>query len=89
MPLRMVSRSDSAENRCGSHESTAMFAITRGPSRKPACAATNSSVPSLISAMMTKAFPTCRPASDQSPATRSSRTAFMVLPSTGRHCHRR
>ena len=31
-----------------------MFAMTRGPSRKPACAATNSSAPSLTSAMMTK-----------------------------------
>ena len=66
-----------------------MFAMTRGPSRKPACAATNSSAPSLTSAMTTKAWPTLTPPSDQPPATRSSSTAFIVLPSTGRACQRR
>ena len=67
MPLRIVSRSDSAEKRCGSHESTAMFAMTRGPSRKPACAATNSSAPSLSSATTTNACPTSTPPSVQPP----------------------
>ena len=31
----MLSVSESAAKRCGSHESTAMFAMTRGPSTKP------------------------------------------------------
>ena len=46
MPLCVVSRSESAAKRCGIQESTAMLAITRGPSTKPACAATTSSTPS-------------------------------------------
>ena len=49
----MLRRSDSAANRCGSHESTAMFAMTRGPSTKPACAAMKSSPASLQRAMRT------------------------------------
>ena len=57
----MVRRSESAAKRCGSHESVAMLAMTRGPSRKPACAATKRSAPSLSSAAMTKPWPTWTP----------------------------
>ena len=45
-PSFVVRRSDSDAKRCGSHESTAMLAMTRGPSMKPVCAATNRSAPS-------------------------------------------
>ena len=87
-PLRIVSRSESAAKRCGSHESVAMLAMTRGPSRKPACAATKSSAPSLKSAAMTNALPDvrCRRCSTP-PATRSKSTAFIVLPSLRLRVH--
>ena len=52
-PFCMLRRSESAAKRCGSHESTAMFAMTRGPSTKPACAAMKSSPASLQSATST------------------------------------
>src|SRR6266516_4521207 len=42
-PYDIVSRSESWLKRCGMYESTAMFAITRGPSMNPACPATTSS----------------------------------------------
>ncbi len=48
-PFCIVSRSESCANRCGSHESVAMLAITRGPSMKPACAATKRSAASATS----------------------------------------
>ena len=52
-PFCMLRRSESAAKRWGSHESTAMLAMTRGPSTKPACAAMKSSPASLQSAMST------------------------------------
>ncbi len=52
-PFCMLRRSESAAKRCGSHESTAMLAMTRGPSTKPVCAATKSSPASLDSATST------------------------------------
>ncbi len=52
-PFCMLRRSESAANRWGSHESTAMFAMTRGPSTKPAWAAMKSSPASLQSARST------------------------------------
>ena len=48
-PFCMLSRSLSAAKRCGSQESTAMLAMTRGPSTKPACAAMKRSAASLKS----------------------------------------
>lgn len=80
-PFCIVSRSESAAKRCGSHESTAMFAITRGPSTKPACAATKSSAPSVTSVTTESPAPTRTPPSVQWPNTRSRSTAFMVIPS--------
>ena len=48
-----------------------MFDMTRGPSMKPVCAATNSSAASATSVSTTNHFP--KP-------TRSTSTAFIVLP---------
>src|SRR5438552_428807 len=64
-PLRIVSRSESAEKRCGRYESVAMLAMTRGPSRKPACAATKRSAPSETSAVITNVGPKGMPANVQ------------------------
>ncbi len=77
-PLRIVSCSDSAAMRCGIHWSSAMFDITRGPSTKPVCAATNSSVPSEISVIVTNTT-----ASMLSPAKLCASTAFIVTLSFG------
>ena len=49
IPFCVTSRSERRLKRCGTHESIAMFARTRGPSRKPACAATKRSAPSAMS----------------------------------------
>ena len=57
MPFAVVSRSESDAKRRGSHESTAMLDMTRGPSMKPACAATSSSAPSDASTSKTKILP--------------------------------
>src|SRR5262245_56189748 len=46
IPLCVVSRSDKLENQWGTQESSAMLANTRGPSMKPACAATTRRAPS-------------------------------------------
>ena len=48
-PDCVTSRSESDAKRCGSQLSMAMFDITRGPSRKPAWAATKSSAASMTS----------------------------------------
>ena len=53
----VVSRSDSAAKRCGTQESTAMLASTRGPSVNPACAATTSSIASEKSVSTTSSVP--------------------------------
>ena len=82
-PSCMVSRSESWAKRCGSQESWAMLDMTRGPSMKPAWAATKSSRASETSVTTTKAWPAGRPKGVQPEAKRSSRTAFMVFPSSG------
>ena len=82
-PFCMVRRELRAPKRCGSQESCAMFAITRGPSMKPACAATNSSRASEVSVMTTKPLPTGIPARLQLPASLSASTAFIVFPGSG------
>ena len=82
-PLAVVRRAESEANRRGSHESTAMFDITRGPSMKPACAATRSRAASEASTRKTKILPRGRPKSRQLPAKASTRTPFKVLPSAG------
>ena len=82
-PDCVTSRSESDANRCGSQLSVAMLDITRGPSRKPAWAATKSSAASTASVPVTNQRPTGSPPALQCPAKFSSRTAFMVFPSTG------
>jgi hypothetical protein len=82
-PDWVTSRSDSEEKRCGSQLSMAMFDITRGPSRKPACAATNRSAASVARVPTTNQRPTGKPPMLQAPAKASSSTAFIVFPSTG------
>ena len=77
-PLCMVSRSDSAENLWGSHESTAMFAMTLGPSMKPVCAPTSRSAASERS--VRSANP---PPAGNAAKTFSARAAFKVCPSAG------
>ena len=84
IPLWVVRRSDSAAKRRGTHESTAMFASTRGPSMKPAWAATTSNTPSEIMVTTTSTRPSGRCA-----VSRSARSAFIVLPATGVTCHSR
>ena len=88
-PFCMLSRSESAAKRCGSHESTAMFAITRGPSTKPVCAATKSSAPSLIERDPHEGVPDVEAADVQASAKRSKRTAFIVLFGSGSTCRSR
>jgi hypothetical protein len=63
MPLRIVSRSEKSAKRRGIQESTAMLAITRGASMKPAWAATKRRAPS--ERIVTKAIPL--PAPPQEP----------------------
>ena len=82
-PLRMESRSESAEKRWGSQESMAMLAMTRGPSTKPVCAATKRSAPSERSATQTKACPTGRPPTVHASANFSNMRAFIVLCPSG------
>ena len=60
-----------------------MFAMTRGPSMKPAWAATNSSAASASSASATKPAPSGRPPGRHPPAKRSSSEAFIVFPASG------
>ena len=83
-PFCMVSRSESAEKRCGNHESTAMLAMIRGPARKPLWEATKSSRASEMSTRITK----IRPGQVEPkwrPATKASASAaFMVLPCCGK-----
>ena len=78
MPFWVVSRSLSAENPCGTQESTAMLASTRGPSRNPAWAATTSSAASENRVSTRKTEPNGRPATSA-----STSTAFIVLPGAG------
>ena len=61
----------------------AMLAMTRGPSRKPACAATKRRAAEMTSVPATNQRPTGIPPALQCPAKLSSSTAFMVFPSTG------
>src|ERR1700674_3741213 len=77
-PLRMVSRSERAANRWGNQESTAMLAMTRGPSTNPVWAATSKSAPSEKMVMKAIAFPI-----GQSAKRPLARTALRVIPSTG------
>ncbi len=60
-----------------------MLAMTRGPSMKPAWAATKSSAASATSVTTTKTWPAGQPAGLQASAKRATRTAFIVLPSSG------
>ena len=60
-----------------------MFAITRGPSTKPACAPTKRSPASEQSVRMTNHAPTLTPPIDQWLDTFSARRPFIVLPSAG------
>ncbi len=84
IPFCVVSRSDSAANRRGIQLSTAMLASTRGPSMKPACAATTSRMPSENSVTTARIFP---PGSGAVMV--STSTAFSVLPGTGVMCQSR
>ena len=84
IPFWVVSRSDSAANRRGIQLSTAMLASTRGPSMKPACAATTSRIPSENSVTTDSTRP---PGSGAVMV--STSTAFSVLPGTGVMCHSR
>ncbi len=54
MPSCMERRLESWAKRCGSQESFAMLDMTRGPSMKPACAATKSSAVSAPSVSQMK-----------------------------------
>ena len=78
-PFCMVRRSESDEKRLGSHESIAMFAMTRGPSMKPAWAATRSSAPSERIVTRARTLPRGQCA-NMAPA----RMALSVFPSAGR-----
>src|SRR5258708_40217388 len=84
MPLFVTSRLDNWENRCGIQESSAMFARTRGPSKKPVWAATKSKAASETRQRMTKEVPNDQLPILQVPKRLSKRTAFMVFPSAGR-----
>src|ERR1700752_390923 len=81
-PYDIVSRSDNWLNRCGRYESTAILAMTRGPSMNPACPATTRSSASDSSVTNTNAEPIRSPTITQSPANAVARTAFIVRPST-------
>ena len=84
MPFRVVSRSESEAKRCGTQLSTAMLESTRGPSRKPVCAATTSRAAAANRVATTRAFENGKGCS-----TASASTAFIVLPGTGTTCQRR
>ena len=88
-PFCIVNRSESEANLRGSHESVAIFPMTRGPSINPACAATNNRAASEASVITTKSQPIGNQPRDQFPANRSSNTAFIVLPETGSTLKRR
>src|SRR5437870_5585587 len=88
-PFCIVRRSDSWAKRCGSQESVDMFAMTRGPSMKPACAATKSRHASDASVTRTNWAPTAQLPTRKSPANWLARTAFMVRPASGVACTRR
>ena len=79
-PFRMVSRSESAANFLGNHESMAMFAMTRGPPMNPVCEATTSKAPS--EKIMMKAIQ-LKPPSDHGLKRVSARTALSVLFGSG------
>ncbi len=81
-PFAVVSRSESDPKRCGNHESRAMFAMTRGPSMNPACAATKRRSVSERSVITMNHFPIGSPPGWKFPATSSTRTAFMVFSSS-------
>ena len=83
MPLWVVRRSESAAKRRGTQESTAMFARTRGPSRKPACdtaAVVASSPPTLTLACGPKITPPGA-ANQTFPAPRWVSTSASIEPS--------
>ena len=82
-PSRMVSRSESWAKRCGSQESMAMLDMTRGPSMKPAWAATKSRAASATRVTTRKPWPTWTPPTFHDAVNRSSSTALRVLPSSG------
>src|SRR4051812_31174904 len=83
MPLLATKRLESCEKRCGVQESSAMFASTRGPSRKPAWAATNSSAASDTRQTITKEVPNDQLPIIQDLKSLPNNTAFIVFPSTG------
>ncbi len=60
-----------------------MLDITRGPSMKPAWAATKRRSASDRSVSVTNPMPTASPPYVTSPAKRSASTAFIVFPATG------
>ena len=62
IPFLITSRSLSRLNWLGSHRSSDMLASTRGPSRKPVCAATKRSTASETSVTSTKTYPGGAPA---------------------------
>ena len=80
MPFCVTNRSDRCAKRLGTHWSTAMAASVAGPARKPVCAATNSSAPSLKSVNTTIQPPTGKPASVQSRVKSDHSEALSVRP---------
>ena len=79
MPLRIVSRPEKSAKRRGIQESTAMLAMTRGASMKPACEATRRRAPS--DRIVTRAR--TLPATPKPPYSASARVEFRVRPSFG------
>src|SRR5215831_492374 len=77
-PSFIVSRSERWANWWGSQESVAMLAITRGPSMKPVCAATNSSAVSAASVSTMNQRPSGSPSTLKPSAKRLTSTAFIV-----------
>ena len=78
-PFCVTSRSLKVAKRVGIQRSTAMLASTRGPPKKPVCAAMSSSAPDDAIAAMTNPLET---SGGQSAVIFSNSTAFSVLPST-------
>ena len=60
-----------------------MLDMTRGPSMKPAWAATKRSAASATSVSTRKPWPTCTPPTLHDAVNRSSSTALRVFPSAG------
>ena len=81
MPFCVTRRSESRAKRAGSQRSMAMLDSTRGPSTKPACAATKRSSASETRVTSTKPPPRFWP---QPSVTAAKSTALSVLPSCGR-----